>query len=263
MAEHSGFEQTNGRAVDTLENFEAIAKVCVGAYDSSHPIHEEVKTKFALYEDVAKKLHLLALSMKSQKKVDSDEFDDKLLDVILAWDKAFPGRQYFNKLHVVMMHLPEFVAEYGICGRASAESHESVHAMMAKAKAAVSRMSSTKRKFKTLYARATVNLKEGIVEFKTKIQKKMTGKKRGKYNTTKDTKRQDQVEFFSSVFKGTEQVGNEEFVRLVGGGRIHNKYKDLYLYVKTGRAPDNWANSFVQSQLLSAAKVEQAKHATH
>ena len=33
--------------------------------------------------------------------------------------------------------------------------------------------------------------------------------------------------------------------------------------VKSGRAPDEWAKGFADSQLLSDAKVEQAKHATH
>ena len=61
--------------------------------------------------------------MKSQKRLDPDNFDIKVIDVMLAWNDAFPGDSYFNKLHFVMVHLPEFVHLYHICGRASGESH--------------------------------------------------------------------------------------------------------------------------------------------
>ena len=50
-----------------------------------------------------------------------------------------------------MMHMPEFVEEFGIYGRASTESHESVHSHMAKAKETLKRMASTK--YRTLFAR--------------------------------------------------------------------------------------------------------------
>ena len=203
--------------------------------------------------------------MKSQKTIESKNFDNKVLDFILAWDKAFPGKQYFNKLHFVMMHLPEFVEEYGICGRVSAESHESVHTMMARSKDAMKRMASTKQKYRTLFARATANLKRGIVESKAKYDKKTKrGKRQKTYNTNKNRKQQDQITFSSAIFAGTEIVNDEGFLVLSDcQGRISSKYRDQFLYVKTGRAPDDWVDCFLQTQLLSDAKLEQSKHAAH
>ena len=128
MAEHRGFEQTNVRALNSFGKFGLIAKVCAAAYPTSDPKHKKIREDFALYEDLARKLHALALLMKSQKRIDSNNFDNKLLDFILAWNKAIPGKTYSNKLYSVMMHLPDFVEEYGICGRVFEESHESVHA---------------------------------------------------------------------------------------------------------------------------------------
>ena len=122
-------------------------------------------------------------------------------------------------------------------------------------------MASTDQKYRTWYARATVNLKKGIVENRTKMIKK--GKTRGKYNTKKNTKRKDEIEYFSSIFESTETVDGEDFLLLVGGGRIQSKYQDHFLFVKTGRVPDEWAKGLADPQLLSDAKVEQAKHATH
>ena len=131
--------------------------------------------------------------MKSQKTLDSKHFDNTLLEMILAWDKCFPSKPYFKKLNFTMMHMPEFVEEFGIYRRASIESHKSVHSQMAKAKETLKRMASTK--YRTLFARKIVNLKHVIVEKKTKVDKKIKGKKRQKYSITKTKKRQYQIQF--------------------------------------------------------------------
>mmetsp|Transcript_26561 Transcript_26561/g.57072 ORF Transcript_26561/g.57072 Transcript_26561/m.57072 type:complete len:385 (+) Transcript_26561:55-1209(+) len=84
------------------------------------------------------------------------------------------------------------------------------------------------------------------------------------YNTNMARKQQDQIAYSSSIFSSTETVNGEEYLVLFGGqGRIHSKYRDQFLYVKTGRAPDDWVDGFLQTELLSEAKLEQAKHAVH
>ena len=62
-----------------------------------------------MYEKLAEKLYALAVIMKSQAKIDPDEFDNTVLDFILVWNKVFPEVPYFNKLHFIMIHYPEFV----------------------------------------------------------------------------------------------------------------------------------------------------------
>ena len=138
--------------------------------------------------------------MKSQKKIDSTKFDDAVIDVIVEWDSVFPDEPYFNKLHFVMCHLPEFVRRYHICGRASAESHESVHATMQRMKNSIKRMSSTRKMYQTLFARTTASLKAGMAEREKKINDKQSGIKRGvgTYNTNCSTKRQDDVHSFTN-----------------------------------------------------------------
>ena len=88
--------------------------------------------------------------------------------------------------------------------------------------------------------RSTANLKSGITERDIKVEAKRTGKKRGQYNTNYVMRRQDDVEMITSIFKSTDKVGNEEFLTLVGGGRIQSKYKDEFLIVKAGKVPDEW-----------------------
>ena len=226
------------------------------------PLQSQVKDLFEEYQDLAKKLYVLCRLMKSQDKLDSETFDDAVLDFIIAWNSVFPDIPYFNKLHFVMMHLPDFVEDWEICGRASAESHESVHARFARRKANVSRMVSTVQRYKTLFSRSVANLRDGIAEKQAIINKKK-GNKRGKYNTTRATKRDDRIDFYSSIFAGTETVHNEVFLILIDGSRLPERYRNQYLFVKVGRAPDSWAQCFADSKMLSAAKVEQASHATY
>ena len=141
-----------------------------------YPKHNKIREDSALYEDLVTKFYSLVLLMKSQKRIDSNNFDNKLLDFILAWNKAFLGKSYSNRLYFVMMHLPDFDEEYGICDRASGESHESVHAMLAMAREAMARMASTQQLYYTLFSRTMVSLKKRIAERKKIVYDRGTGK---------------------------------------------------------------------------------------
>ena len=94
----------------------------------------------------------------------------------------------------------------------------------------------------SLYARATVNLEDGIIEAKNKISKKMEGKARGPYDHSATTKQEDEVEFVEGkVFKEKlVTFCGEEFLEILCGGRIPAAYRELYLYVCTGQAPAEW-----------------------
>lgn len=88
-------------------------------------------------------------------------------------------------------------------------------------------------------------------------------KKTGKYNTNKATRRQDEVEFTATIFGPSVQVDGEEFTELIGGGRIHSEFKDVFLFVKTARAPDEWVEGLERLNTLSDVKIEEAKYAQH
>ena len=264
MAQNGGFEQTNGRALTTLQNFPRITAVCLTAFEESHPLYDDLKRKLDLWEEWAKCAYELLTRLKSQKQLPIDEIEKLLLDFIDAWEAAWPFVPYFNKLHWLMAHVLEFIEEYGIYGRLSAESHESVHARLMKMKDNLNRMASTEQRFSTFYARAAVNLKDGIVETKAGITQKMTGKKRGRYNVKEKSKRQDTVNCVSYVHgSDTVTVDGKEFLLLLNGGRIPLEYKELYEYVKSGKAPEAWVKGFAECNLLSKAKVEEARQAIY
>ena len=264
-AENGGFDQTNGRAMNSLEKFDDVADVCVRAYESSDPIYEEGKQMFDGYRLLAKTLFEVTKYMKSQKKQNVDEFVKLLVQFLAKYEELFPGERCFNKLHFVMWHLVEFIAEWETCGRLSAESHESVHTAFEKAKAAVRCMASTNQMYNTIFARMTLDLKNNIAELKKKVRERGTsGKARGKYKTNNVNKRQDEVDTVSTSFSQIVTHDDEEFIELpCDGDRIHKKYIDRFVYCATGRAPTDWTQCFAESKMLSEAKLEQARYATY
>ena len=58
-------------------------------------------------------------------------------------------------------------------------------------------------------------------------------------------------------------VNGKEFIQIPGQGRIHKEYLPQFVYVKTGRAIDEWTKGFELLNLLLPVKIEQAKQATH
>ncbi len=123
----------------------------------------------------------------------------------------------------------------------------------------------TSQRFETFFARATVNLKDGVVKAKETINTKMTGIKRGNYNVEKKRKRDDNVNVMkSSIFEDeTVIVEGITYIDLLLGGHIPVEIKSLYLYTKCGISPDEWVSSLVDCQSQSKTRVEQAKHAKH
>ena len=61
--------------------------------------------------------------------------------------------------------------------------------MLARAKESMVGMASTQQKYHTLFARATVNPKEGIVERKKKMHDRMSGKREENITQRKQQKR--------------------------------------------------------------------------
>ncbi|EJK58477.1 hypothetical protein THAOC_21391 [Thalassiosira oceanica] len=227
--QHGGFNLTNGRILRELENFDKIATACRAAYPAGHSLHEVVQEMFDRYELFAKNFFNVAKLMKSQRKIDSEEFDGKLLDMILAYDAAFPDESYITKLHFLVYHIPDFVEEYGALGRLSAESHESIHTMLDNIKDSVKHMTDTQKMYEHMFARINANLKPKVQNSLRKIEVKWTGKPRGKYNTHRATKLQDRVKYEKQVFAGEVTVDGDKYLKLKEGGVIPEKYLDVFL----------------------------------
>jgi len=73
------------------------------------PIQAEVKARFEVFKDLASNTYALMKMIKSQDKLNPDEFDRTLLHFILAWEKTFPNVSCFNKLHFLIEHYSDFI----------------------------------------------------------------------------------------------------------------------------------------------------------
>ena len=240
----------------------------VAACGDNLPLKAEVKARFEQFKDLASKEYTLLTAIKSQEKVVPDVFERKLLAFVLAHEKTFPEVDCYNKLHSIIRHYLDFVRRYQMCGRTSAESHESVHTMISRMKEAVKRMTSTDKMMETIFSRSMVDLKPGVAEAKENCDRKRgVGKKRGQYsNANRSSRRQDDVAFSATIFKEPFEVQGEDekFVHLVGAeGCIHERFKRVYLFVKTARAPDEWVQGFIDLGSISAVKIEGAKYCVH
>ena len=139
--------------------------------------------------------------IKSQKKLDPDKFDNILLDFALAHMKTFPNVDVYNKLHFLLQHYPDFVRRYHMCGRKSAESHESVHTLLSRLKESVKRMTSMQKQFNTIFSGLSSILKPGMAQVENKVSdNKKNRRKIGNCNTNKATRHQDKVEFTAIIF---------------------------------------------------------------
>lgn len=219
---------------------------------------------FGKFERLVEKLFILLKCLKSQKKITLEDFLDKLVDFIVAWDDIFPNCSEFNKLHMLKAHFARFIQIYQMCGRVAAEAHESIHAHLAKVRTTCCRMVSITQQNKTLYARALANLKPGVADDRSHYNEKAKGKKRQKYNVTNKNRLQDQNDVSSTIFVDSPiTVDGEEYLTLVSGGRIPSRLSEVFLYVKHGVAPDDWIKAFQETGMLSESKVEDAKYSTH
>ena len=136
------------------------------------PIQAEIKARFEAFKDLASKTYALMKMIKSQDKLNPDEFDRTLLHFILAWEKTCPNVACFNKLHFLIEHYSDFTQRYHMYGRKSAESHESVHTLISRIKEAVKRMTLTEKMFNTIFACSMADLKPGVAKKRRKLQRR-------------------------------------------------------------------------------------------
>jgi hypothetical protein len=240
-AEHGGHEQTNGKAMISLENFDAIIDVCILSLTNESDEEPSLVTKQLEHFKIAgASLYTLTKLMKQQGKLDPDVFIRAVAQFLIHLEVACPDCGYYNKIHFLASHVTEFVQEYHCYGLLSAEGHESHHARAAKAMAQLRNMGNNNdSKFEKKISREMALHNPDFVQKLAEVSKE--GKKRGKYNKTKQ----------KSVSEST--IGNEadseivykgkNFFQLPGNsGIIPHHCKDLTLYLIEGTTPPNWTN---------------------
>ena len=88
--EHGGRDQTNGKAMKSLECFSEIIDACIASYACQPEWKRaEVMKRFEGFRVAGEALFQMNLKIKSQKKLDPDEFESSILTFLVALEKAF------------------------------------------------------------------------------------------------------------------------------------------------------------------------------
>ncbi|KAL7548977.1 hypothetical protein ACHAWF_012244 [Thalassiosira exigua] len=256
-----GFEQTTGNGINTLVHFDKVADAVERVYPEGHPLHQLIKEKFIGFRRVAKLLYPFVTYMKSQKKRHVEEYMELLDPLLKEWDKAFPEKAYFLKLHHAMAHLPDFVEIYGMLGRVSEESFESVHTLMAKIKEMVSSMHSDTQRIETAAAKSQTTLKPKVMEASIKLSEKPTKKRDADAPKRKAVPRAA-TNTSVPIDVVTVLVGGEEFIDILGGrARLPKEWEHLYNLITSSRVPPSWRRIWDESSCICAVKKEEAAYA--
>merc|ERR1712238_596794 len=83
----------------------------LGMYPPGSEEHEWLKIETIKWNRLARALFEVHCFLKSQKKRDPEECDDKLYELWNAWQAAFPGMK-FNKFHGLFCGTRNFIHKY-------------------------------------------------------------------------------------------------------------------------------------------------------
>ena len=141
-----------------------------------------------------------------------------------------------------MAHVHEFIQRYGMYGRASAESFESLHVLIEMLKQLCKSQSASQR-IASANAKAQSMCKAEIRSANKAINESRKGKPRGPYNI--DRSSVDNSDKFQRPAYSTITVGGEDFIEVMQGKqRIPKKWLELYNLLMHNLAPEEWAATF-------------------
>lgn len=244
--EHGGRDQTNGKAMQSLENFDAIIDACIASCASKQDEKRaEITEKFEGFRVAGKTLFQLNLKIKSQKKLDPDDFEHSIATFLVALEKAFPDYNYYNKLHFLANHATEFVREFHCYGLLSSEGHESHHGKVHKRSTLLKSIRSDDLRSRHFFGGELALLNQEYARDFARIKEKRTGQKRGTYKTThKDATELEHDQFVSTLIV-LEFDGKQYFQIPNDGGLLPIENMEIFLYVAYGIPPLEWKNNEV------------------
>jgi hypothetical protein len=246
-AEHGGREQTNGKAMISIEKFDEIMDVCIASIADESDYKDEVTQQLDLFKTAGRSLYKLTKLMKQQEKLDPKDFDLAVASFLLNLEAACPGMAYYNKIHFLASHVTEFVREYKCYGLLSAEGHESKHASFAKRTAVARYMGNDGKKFAWMMSKEFMKHDSRVVRRTAEVAKK--GKPRGSYKVAPyknwSNRRDDGADSENTV-----KHGNEQFFRLPGDtGIIPYCYKDMSMYLISNTMIPSWKNDELERMM--------------
>ena len=252
---NSGKEQTNGKGMNSMENFEKVTHALLGMYPVDHEVHQWLELHVGNWNALASAIYDVGCFLKSQKKRSPSACDRKLFNLWNCWQCAFPGRK-FNKFHGMFCTIRNFVHTYHMTGRISEESNEAFNGTLANVKSKLKSMPTTATRVEVTNARTQSNLKGEILDLKVALQEGTTGKKRG---PQKPRTRSVEDMILTSMSSEYVEFKGEMFVKLVSGSPLPKAWEDLYQWFGSAIAPKEWIDGMANTTPSSFSNVERAR----
>ncbi|OEU21441.1 hypothetical protein FRACYDRAFT_235067 [Fragilariopsis cylindrus CCMP1102] len=250
--QHGVYELTNSRGIQALESREEIYDMVVNGCNNIG-----VTTIMNWWLACANLLYEISLILKSQDKISVEgiqKLKHLISDYVRLWKKQLETYDSKNwcywKLHMLCDGIVEFAEKTGMTGRCSAEGLENKHYVMNQLKKLMAPIALDKVRCEKLMQRQQSCLIPGIADvhklFERADETAKTGA-RGPYASRgtrtkllEDLPLQDTVE---------EEAEDGYFLSTLGN-IIPNDLSEIYHYMRLGKAPDEWAQTFLESTLL-------------
>ncbi|CAB9507987.1 unknown protein [Seminavis robusta] len=254
--ENSGFELSNGDGIRVLERREKIVDRMKRVFDDNLPMQQAVDKMMDTYLKLASLLYWMSVTMKSQRKwslEQCEEFESTAREYAKLW-LSFAGGDnedpaIFNKLHVLVTHIPQFVRTNGMLGRCSEEGFESSHKCIEKVRDPLKCMTSTEDRAHTIYRRIMLQSRPEIERTFESINERFSQKKRGSYN-----KDPTKMKTADSAPAGGDVVDSlslpDGFIQSINGYVIKASWKDHFEFVCFSKVPSSWSTVFREDNRL-------------
>ncbi|CAB9516400.1 unknown protein [Seminavis robusta] len=266
--ENSGFELSNADGIRVLERTDKIAERMKRVFNNNLRLQQAVDTLVEKFLAMARLLYRMAVMMKSQRKWSSqccEEFHSAAQEYAMLW-LAFTGEDdskdatVFNKLHVLVTHVPQFIRTHGMLGRCSEEGFESSHKCIESVRKPLVCMTSTEDRAHTIYRRIMLQSRPEIESTFESINSRFHQGKRGPYRNKDPTKMKTADSAPAAKPFGGISSLPDGFIESINGYVIKERWKDYFEYVCFSKVPSSWTTVFSEDSLLGEACRSKAEY---
>ncbi|CAB9519683.1 hypothetical protein SEMRO_1037_G234110.1 [Seminavis robusta] len=260
--ENSGFELSNADGIRVLERADKIINRMHKVFANNHNLVQLQKSVDTLMEKFAlmtKLLYGMSVMMKSQRKWTTeacDEFESAARQYGEQWiaftttgEGGSDEATIFNKLHVLVTHLPQFVRQHGMLGRCSEEGFESSHKCIESVRKPLACMTSTEDRAHTIYRRTMLQSRPEIERTFAGINECFTQQRRGPYRNKDRSKMKTADEAPAAKEFGHISLP-KGFTQSINGYVIKEDWKECFEFVCFSRVPAYWTSVFAEDGSL-------------
>ncbi|CAB9528854.1 unknown protein [Seminavis robusta] len=257
--ENSGFELSNGDGLRVLERRDKIVARMHKVYDDNPVLQRGVSNLMDTYLKQTSLLNEMSVAMKSQRKwsvLACDQFEAAAQEYAKLWiSSGARGEEdatIFNKLHVLVTHIPQFVRLHGMLGRGSEEGFESSHKCIERVRDPLKCMTSTEERAHTIYRRIMLQSRPEIETIFEEVNEHFSQKKRGPYR--KDPSRMKTADSAPAAGRHIDSLSLPEgFIQSINGYVVKEQWKDYFEYVCFSKVPSSWSAIFRNDDGLGSA----------